>query len=286
VPEESPSAIRRWQISQTLRKLREDAGLTHEQVINKLGKWSPSKLSRIENGVQGIRSQEADQLLDLYQVTDHNLRSWLLGLASAPRERGWAQDIRKHLPKELHQFLDWEVALVACRQFETLLVPGLLQTPEYARALVAGIRPDLAEEDIEKRVMARVARQQILTRPTPPRLHIVLDVGVLERPVGSPQIMRGQLHRLIEVAREPHITIQVLPKSVGASPALEGPFSILTLPDPVPEIGFAESPGAAAYFENREDVQKCAMRFGILTAQALPEASSVKLITDAANAYD
>jgi hypothetical protein len=218
-------------------------------------------------------------------VTDQSLRDWLLELASAPRERGLALDIRKHLPEEFHRFLDWEAALVAYRQFETLLVPGLLQTAEYATALISGINPHLTEEEVQRRVMARMARQQVLARGTPPRLHVILDAGVLERPVGTPRIMRDQLRRLADAIDAPNVTIQILPKEAGASPALEGPFSILTLPDPIPDIGCAECPGRVSYFEEREDVRKLTLRFGMLTEQALSQRASAKLISDAAKSY-
>lgn len=287
---ESSSAVRRWQLTETLRELREQAGLTHEQTIAKLresgGKWSRPKLSRIENREQGVRTREVEQLLDVYEVADRSLREWLLELASAPRERGLAYDIRKHLPEELHRFLDWEAALVACRQFETLLVPGLLQTADYARALITGIEIDLTEDEVERRVTARLARQQILTRARPPRLHAIIDAGVLERPVGSPRVMRDQLRRLTAAVDAPNITVQVLPKSVGASPALEGPFSILTLPDPVPDIGYAEGSPRPVYFEDRDSVRKYVLRFGTLTEQALSQAESTKLIIETAEGYD
>lgn len=284
------SAVRRWQLAETLRQLREQAHLTHDQVIAELhkgqGKWSRPKLSRIENREQGVKPREIEQLLDVYGVTDQTLRQWLTDLAGTSRERGWVVDIRKNLPEEFHRFLAWEVALVAYRQFETLLVPGLLQTAEYARALVSGIRPDLTEDEVERRVMARIARQQILSRAVPPRLHIILDAGVLERPVGAPQVMRNQLRRLTEAAETQHITIQVLPKSVGASPALEGPFSILSLPEPIPDIGYSEGPGHSAYIEDRDDVRAYTLRFGILTEQALSQAESVQRITDAEQSYN
>lgn len=206
----------------------------------------------------------------------------VVGLA----ERGWMVDIRKNLPQDFHAFLKWEAALVAHRQFETLLVPGLLQTAEYARALINGIHPDLAEDEVERRVSARINRQQILTRASPPHLHVILDAGVLERPVGTPLVMRNQLRRLAESADASNITIQVLPKSVGASPALEGPFSILTLPDPMPDVGYTEGSGRAVYLEDRDEVRTYVLRFGILTEQALSRVDSVKLITDAAKGYE
>ncbi len=283
-------AVRRWQLAETLRKLREQAHLTHDQVIAELrtgqGKWSRPKLSKIENREQGVKPREVEQLLDVYGATDQALREWLTDLAATPRQRGLTSDIRKHLPEEFHRFLDWETAIVAYRQFETLLVPGLLQTQEYARALISGIEVGLAEEEIERRVIARITRQQILSRNKPPRLHVILDAGLLERSVGGPSIMRNQLRQLAEATEAPHISIQVLPKPVGASPALEGPFAILTLPEPIPDMGYAEGPARPVYFEDRDDVRKYTLRFGILTEQALPQAKSVKVIIDAAKGYD
>jgi transcriptional regulator with XRE-family HTH domain len=284
------ATVRRWQLTETLRQLREQARLTHDQVVAELrtgqGKWSRPKLSRIENREQGVKPREVEQLLDVYGVTDQALRDWLLELASTAHERGWMVDIRKNLPQDFHAFLNWEIALVARREFETLLVPGLLQTGEYARTLVTGIHPDLAEDEVERRVAARITRQQILTRTTPPHLHVILDAGVLERPVGTPLVMRNQLRRLAEATDGPNITIQVLPKSVGASPALEGPFSILTLPDPIPDVGYSEGPGRAVYIEDRDVVRAYTLCFGILTEQSLSQADSVELITDAAKGYE
>ena len=284
------ATVRRWQLTETLRQLREQARLTHDQVVAELrtgqGKWSRPKLSRIENREQGVKPREVEQLLDVYGVTDQALRDWLVELASTAHERGWMVDIRKNLPQDFHAFLNWEIALVARREFETLLVPGLLQTGEYARTLVTGIHPGLAEDEVERRVAARITRQQILTRTTPPHLHVILDAGVLERPVGTPLVMRNQLRRLAEATDGPNITIQVLPKSVGASPALEGPFSILTLPDPIPDVGYSEGPGRAVYIEDRDVVRAYTLRFGILTEQSLSQADSVALITDAAKGYE
>ncbi len=284
------ATVRRWQLTETLRQLREQARLTHDQVVAELrtgqGKWSRPKLSRIENREQGVKPREVEQLLDVYGVTDQALRDWLVELAGTAHERGWMVDIRKNLPQDFHAFLNWEIALVARREFETLLVPGLLQTGEYARTLVTGIHPDLAEDEVERRVAARITRQQILTRTTPPHLHVILDAGVLERPVGTPLVMRNQLRRLAEATDASNITIQVLPKSVGASPALEGPFSILTLPDPIPDVGYSEGPGRAVYLEDRDVVRAYTLRFGILTEQSLSQADSVELITDAAKGYE
>ncbi len=284
------ATVQRWQLTETLRQLREQAHLTHDQVIAQLrqgqGKWSRPKLSRIENREQGVKAREVEQLLDVYGVTDQSLRGWLIELAGTAHERGWMVGIRKNVPQDFHALLNWEAALVARRQFETLLVPGLLQTAEYTRALITGIHPDFTDGEIARGVAARLARQQVLTRASPVQFHVILDAGVLERPVGTPLVMRNQLRRLAEATEAPHITIQVLPKSVGASPALEGPFSILTLPDPMPDVGYTEGSGRAAYIEDRDGVRAYTLRFGIFTDRALSPADSVQLITDAALGYE
>ncbi len=282
--------VRRWQLTETLRQLREQKDLSLEQTAELLregsGKWSRSKLSRIETREQGVRSHEVDQLLDLYGVTDDKLRAWLLDLATTAHERGYWLAIRKDLPGDFHEFLNVEAALVAFRQLTTLVMPGLLQTPDYTRALVIGANPGLAFETVERRTLARVARQQVLTRPDPLQFHVIIEEAVLERPVGTAGVMRAQLRRLIEAAEMENVTIQVLPKSAGASPALNGSFSILTLPDPIPDVGYTEGPGGAVYIEDRADVRSCIERWGILTGRALPSAQSVDSIHAASKTYE
>ncbi|NHD18442.1 MULTISPECIES: helix-turn-helix transcriptional regulator [unclassified Actinopolyspora] len=283
--QETGSVVRRWQLAETLRRAREEAGLTHDQVIAELrrvpGKWSRPKLSRIENRAQGIKAREVEQLLDIYGVVDSSLRGWLLELATTARARGWAVDMRKNLPEDFHTFFNMEGELVALRQFETLLVPGLLQTPEYARSIISGVNPGLTEEEVERRVTARMARQRVLERATPPQLHVIIDEALLDRHVGPLAVMRPQLVHLNEVAERSNVTLQVLPKSSGASPALEGPFSVLTPPAPMPDIGYSEGPGRAVYIEDRDDVRSYTLRFGTLTEQAFSADDSRKRIEQA-----
>ncbi|KAA2252582.1 helix-turn-helix domain-containing protein [Solihabitans fulvus] len=283
------ATVRRWQLTETLRQLRDQAGLTHEQAAERLrataGKWSRSKLQRIETREQGVKVREVEQLLDLYAVVDVNMRTWLLDLAATAHERGYWLALRKDLPDDFHNFLSVEAALLALRQFETMVVPGLLQTSDYTRALINGANPSLAADVVERRVIARIARQQVLTKSNPLQFHVIVDEGILERPIGTPIVMRNQLRRLLDEAETAHVTIQVLPKSAGASPAMNGPFSILTLPDPIPDFGYAEGPGGGVYIEDRSDVRTCILRFGILTERALSQQKSVDLIHTAAESY-
>ncbi|MGH3925729.1 MAG: helix-turn-helix domain-containing protein [Pseudonocardiaceae bacterium] len=284
------ATVRRWQLTETLRQLRERAGLTieaaAEQLRGQAGKWSRSKLGRVETRGQGVRTREVEQLLDLYLVTDESLRTWLLDLAATAHERGYWRAIRKDLPEDFHDFLNVEAALVTMRQFETMLIPGLLQTPDFTRALITDGAPGLAPEVVERRVLARMARQQILTRVSPLEYHVIIEEAILERPVGTPKIMRNQLRRLIEDAAADHITLQVLPKRVGASPAMDGPFSVLTLPEPIPDFGYAEGHGGAVYIEDRDKVRACILNWAVLAERALSQAASVDLITEVVKAYE
>lgn len=283
------ATVRRWQLTESLRRLREQAGLTMAEAAEKLkeepGKWSRSKLQRIETREQRVKDREVEQLLDLYGASDRNTRNWLLELASTANERGYWLAFQKELPQDFHAVLNVEAELVAQRQFETMVVPGLLQTPDWARAVMIGGSPGVSAEVVERRVLARMARQQVLTRPNPLRLHAIVEEAILERPLGSAAIMRSQLQRLLEEGRRDHITIQILPKSTGASPAVDGPFSILSLPDPVPDFGLAEAPGRMVYIEDRDAVRDYTLRFGILTERALSPAESAKRIEEAAKRY-
>ncbi len=285
------ATVRRWQLTETLRQLRERSGLTIEQAVERLrtgpGAWSRSKLGRIETRVQGVRVREVEQLLDLFNVTDANLRGWLLDLAATVHERGYWRVIRKDLPEDFHDFLSVEAALVGLRQFETMAVPGLLQVADFTRALINGASPGLAADVVERRVMARMARQQVLTRTTPLEYHVIIDEAILERPVGTSVIMRNQLRRLIDETARDHIMLQVLPKSAGASPAMDGPFSVLSLPEPIPDFGYAEGGGGSSvYIEDRELVRMCTVKWGILTERALSQADSVDMIKQAAKGYE
>lgn len=273
------ATVRRWQLTETLRQLREQHGWTLEETVTRLerigGKWSTSKISRIENRQQGVKSFDVEHLLDAYEVTDANTREWILGLSERAGERGYWLAIRNDLPEDFQQLLHVEATLLAARQLETYVVPGLLQTPDYTRALVTGSNPGMDFEVAERRVLARMARQRVLNRPKPLRFHVILDETVLTRPVGTPSVMRGQLAKLVDAAEAEHTTLQVLPTSAGASPAVNGSFSILTLPDPIPDFGYAESPGGAMYIEDRAHVRELLEKWGILTERALSPAESL-----------
>lgn len=288
--QDGASVVRRWQLASSLKDLRERAGLTQDEAVAKLrkgtGRWSAAKLSRIENRVQSVKPRDVEQLLDAYGLADPDSRYALVKMAAESKEQGWWIRLGR-LPDDIKPLLSLESDLVQLRDFQNQLVPGLLQTPDYARAVMTAVNPGhYSPEELEQRVAARMIRQHVLHKAPPPRLHLIIDQTVLERTVGRPSVMRDQLRKLLDTTDDPNITIQVLPLDVGGSPGLEGPFSILTLPEPVPDIGYVEGMAGMVYLENREHVRDCTLRFGILTKLALPRAESMDVIAEILKSYE
>ena len=286
----SGSVVRRWQLAAALKEQREQAGITQEQAIDRLvsggARWSRSKLSRVENREHHVKPREVEQLLDAYGVTDAEPREGLMQLAARPRERGWWLSFGE-LPEHWGSMLGLESGLIGLRDFQNQLVHGLLQTTDYARALMMSINPGvLGPAEVERRVALRIARQQILDKDSPPQLHFILDETILQRLVGDRIVMHGQMRKLLAATEKPNVTVQVLPREVGGSPGLEGPFTLLTLPAPIPDLGFTEGPAGALYVEDRDLVRQWTLRFGILTQRALSCQESAELITEAMRSFE
>jgi len=159
------------------------------------------------------------------------------------------------------------------------VVPGLLQTSDYARALMAAIEPTTPPEVLENRVAARMIRQQVLTRSDPLEYQVILSEAVLRCPVGGRRVWRGQLERLVETTGEPGPTIQVMPFEAGPHPGMEGAFTILTLPELASDVGYVEGITGAIYLESQDDVRRCTMRFAVLSSVALSPSASIELIS-------
>ncbi|MEV7865548.1 helix-turn-helix transcriptional regulator [Streptomyces sp. NPDC088124] len=284
------SVVRRWQLAASLKGLRESADLTQEAAVERLallpGRWSRSKLSRIENREHNIKPREVEQMLDAYGVTDAQLRDGLVELAAASSEPGWWTGFANALPQDIKPLLSMEDSLVQLRSFQPQLVNGLLQTAEYARAVMLAADPGAcSEEELERKVAARMIRQHVLQRKPALNAHFIYDQAVLDHVIGEPEVMRGQLRKLLSMAEHPNISIQILSRDVGGSPGLEGPFSILTLPAPMPDIGYTEGPAGMFYVEDREHVRAWTLKFGILTERALSQAESRDAIADAVKLY-
>jgi transcriptional regulator with XRE-family HTH domain len=225
-----------------LRKARLQARLTQDQVAETM-EWSLSKVIRIEAGTVGISANDLKALLALYKIADEDQVASLLALARAGRERPWQSVYRDVVSPRLLQLIEFEAAASISRNFQPLVVPGLLQTEEYARVMFRQFAGDIPDTGVDARVEVRMKRQEVLDRADPPLLFFILDEAATRRLVGGRDVMRGQLRRMTELAARPHVTIEVVPFSVGAHPGLQGPFLLEEFPDPADDdVLYLESP--------------------------------------------
>lgn len=223
--------VQRRRLRTELRKARQNASLTQEQVAEAMD-WSLSKVIRIEAGTVGISTTDLKALLSHYRLDDPDTTSQLVALARAARERSWWSVYRDVAPPGLLQLIGYEAASYIIRNFETLLVPGLLQTEDYARAIVLALDEGATAERVNALVEIRMRRQEQLDRDDPPLLFFILDEATVRRPIGGRDVMRRQIHHLIEMAAKSNVTIEIVPFTAGAHPGLRGPFVIIEFPDP------------------------------------------------------
>lgn len=285
------SFVRRWQLAEMLKNFREVAGLTQSQAIEQLrragGKWSVAKLSRIENHENGVRPNEVAQLLELYGVAEPE-RVPVLELAVLAREREWRTAYGADLPESLRGLVSLEAGATAIRQFTTTAVPGLLQTADYTRAVIEATGPEVGSPiELERLVARRLTRQHVLRGPASPAFHAILDESVLLRPVGGGPVMRDQMRKLADLTGHEHLTVQVLTLESGGGPGVEGPFTLLSLPKPAPDVLYGEGAVTGSlYVSDSDRVRACTMRFGMLSQLALSRAESAERIAAAARRFE
>jgi transcriptional regulator with XRE-family HTH domain len=223
---DSPSpAVQRRRLRGELRRARLDAGLTQEQVANAMD-WSLSKLIRIENGSTGISTNDLRAILLHYKITDEASTAEMLALARASRERSWWSTYREVASPRLIQLIEYEQAAYISRNYQSFVIPGMLQTAEYARASINQLLPDMPPEQVDPRVEIRMKRQELLSRTDAPAMFFMMDEGVVRRLVGGKDVMRHQLRRMIEAAGIPKVTVEVVPFSAGALQGMQAPFVI------------------------------------------------------------
>lgn len=273
MPEVRSPTLRRRELGVLLRSRRLQLGLTVEQVAEHL-ECSTSKISRMETGHRGVTSRDVRDLCDLYQVNDKAERDRLMELARESRQSAWWQSY--DLPYSMYVGLEAEATAIG--DFQSSVVPGLLQTADYARAGHLGAFPVLSPEEIDRRIEAKLTRQRLLTRPGGPTISAVLDEAVLHRLTGGAAVMRAQLGKLLEVTKLSNITIQVIPFTVGAHPGVESNFSILELPPPSPGVVFVEGLVGSIYLEKPDDLDRYHKIFARLKEIALSPQDSFDLI--------
>jgi transcriptional regulator with XRE-family HTH domain len=254
-PGSGPTALRILLGSQ-LRKLREAKNVTREEAGH-LIRGSESKISRMELGRVGFKERDVADLLTLYGVEDPQARAAVLDLVATANEPGWWHRFNDVLPTWFQAYVGLEEAAARIRTYEVQFVPGLLQTKEYARAVVTAGSAGIAAEEIARRVDLRLERQRIFDRPDGPVFWAVIDEAALRRPIGGVEVMRAQIEHLVDLMRQPNITIQVMPFSFGGHSAEGGAFSILRFPDQdLPDVVYVEQLASALYLDKREDVDR------------------------------
>jgi Domain of unknown function (DUF5753)/Helix-turn-helix domain len=274
VTERRSPTIRRRRLGAELRRQREAAGVTIEMVAEQL-ECSASKISRIETGHTSATPRDVRDMLRIYGVVD-SASDELVQIAREARQKGWWHPYSTVLTGA---YVGLEAAASSIRAYEQQVVPGLLQTEDYAKAMIRAARPDITADEVEQRVRVRLGRQSLLSQDDPIDVWVVLDEAVLSRPVGGDAVMRAQLERLVAAAELPNVTLQVLPFEVGAHAGMDGTFAILDFPEPGdPDVVYAENATGGLFLEKSEEIQKYVFIFDHIRAAAIRPAESVALI--------
>ncbi|WP_326596031.1 helix-turn-helix domain-containing protein [Streptomyces sp. NBC_01803] len=253
--QQSGPTVPRMILGARLRRLREARGITGAEAGHRI-RASHSKISRLEMGRTGFKTRDVADLLTLYDVTDESERATLLALARQSNAPGWWHVYHDVVPSWLNVYLGLEQTAVVIRGYELQFVPGLLQTEEYARALLL-LGPDDTHDRIERRVALRMARQRILRRPQPPHLWVVIDEAALRRSMGDAGLMRRQLDHLLNVSELPHVTIQVVPFTVGGYAAICGPITLLRPPGgELPDVVYLEQLTGGVYPDKAAEIEQ------------------------------
>lgn len=263
-----------------LRDLRERAGISFDEAARALS-VNQTTIRRMEKADVGLKPVYVEKLLEVYDVPEAETESFL-ALVEEAGNPGWWHGFRDVLPSWFSLYVSLEEAADVIRAYEPHCVPGLLQTADYTRALLRVGFPHGPEDELERRVALRMERQALLARPNPPRLWVVVDETVLRRPVGGPEVMRGQLDRLIEAGSLPHITLQILPFSSGPHPGMFGPFQLFRFNIPeLPDIVYSESLTGAVYHDERPDTVAYLEALDRMGAQAAPLGDTERILGDA-----
>ncbi|GAA1913944.1 helix-turn-helix transcriptional regulator [Streptomyces sodiiphilus] len=268
-----------------LRRLREQAQISQLDAAEAIDA-SDTKISRLEAGKTGLNRLELVALLDLYGVTEDRFRTGLLALNRTSRQRGWWQRRSDILVPKLQELIELESTASRIFEYEAIVVPGLFQTEDYARAVICGFPPPHSQP-VETAVEIRMERQQLLRHEDAPRIICVLDEAVLRRQVGGPQVMAGQLRKLAALNDPPRLSIQVIPSTMGAHAGTDGSFRLFTYPAPANmDIGFLEQKESRIFIEEEAGLEPYRIAAEHLRTQALSSPDSMKLIAGLTADYE
>jgi len=261
-----------------LRRLREAKGITRDEAGH-LIRGSESKISRMELGRVSFKERDVADLLTMYGVEEDDARRAVMDLVDRANEPGWWHRFNDVLPGWFQAYVGLEECAERIRTYEVQFVPGLLQTKEYARAVITAGAVGSTPEQIAHRVDLRLERQRVLEGGTGPMFWAVIDEAALRRPIGGSEVMRGQIQHLIELTAQSNITIQVMPFSFGGHAAEGGAFSILRFNDPeLPDIIYVEQLASALYLDKRDEVDRYGAVMERLCAVSTTPAETIDLL--------
>jgi transcriptional regulator with XRE-family HTH domain len=270
--------VRLRRLAAELRRLRAAAELTRDDVTARTG-INAATLYRIEKAVTQPQKRTLLALLNLYDVQEQQ-RGEILALLQGASDQGWLRPYHNELPEEYTAYISFEAEARAVRNYESLFIPGLLQTEAYARSVITGVLPMANTREVDQRVQARIERQTVLTKDNPLQLWAICDEAAVRRMVGGPKVMQEQLQHLRKVAAEPNVTLQIIPFSAGAHPGMPGSFALLSFPDADdPELIYIDSMAGDLFLEAEVDVRRFGGTFDNLRAEALSPGATSKLLT-------
>jgi transcriptional regulator with XRE-family HTH domain len=278
-PRSGPTVLR-IALGAQLRRLREASNLTTGEAAEAI-RATHSKISRLERGRSAARQRDVADLLTLYGVSEGAEREQLLALTRQASAAGWWQQYSDVLPRWLELYIGLEKAAAVIRTYEMQFVHGLLQTEEYARAVILISNAHAPAEEIDRRVTLRMERQRLLTQPDPPQVWAVLDEAALRRYPDGQGVMRAQLQHLLDLTDLPNVTLQVVPFRVGPHAAAGGPFTILRFPEPdLPDVVYLEQLNSALYLDQPDDVTDYLTIMERLCVQAETRKASKELLRE------
>jgi transcriptional regulator with XRE-family HTH domain len=269
-----------------LRRLREERGISREDAGYVI-RASESKMSRLELGRVSFKERDVADLLVHYGVTDPERRDGMLALAREANRSGWWRAYEDVMPGWFGNYVGLEEAASGIRTYEIQFIPGLLQTPDYARAVLSSAIPTPTKDEVDRAVALRMGRQRILTRARPPHVWVILDEAALRRPVGDDSVTKGQLHHLVELIGTARVVVQILPLRVGAHAAAGGAFSILRFADAdLPDVVYVEHLVSAMYLDKTEQVARYTDVMNRLSVESLTPADSREVLASMLDGVD
>ncbi|MFC5668332.1 DUF5753 domain-containing protein [Kitasatospora misakiensis] len=271
--------VRRIQLGRELRRLREQRDLLPEDVARALPAWSVFKLSRAENAKGAVKADDVAELLDFLDV-DADLKAGLIDIAKNASKQGWWVSYTGVVNEQTVNLASLEAEASAVKTYQPAFIPGLFQTPDYARAIFTELG-GFSDDEAEAKVNVRMARQAVLTRPKPPQIWAVIHEAALSVKAGGPEVMRAQMERLIQLTRLSNVNIQIMPSDCALNPGMNGALTVLGFPyRPALDIALVAAQMTELWIEDRESVEEIHATFQKITAEALQLDKSLAFITE------